>query len=53
MDVVGALVVFSLTMTAIRVKARAVVPALVSGVLAVLLICSVASNTGEHDEVSA
>lgn len=41
MNVVVALLLFALLMTAVCVKARAVVPALVSGGLAVLLICSI------------
>jgi len=45
-DAVAALIVFSVAIIAICVKARAVVPALVSGVLVVVLICSVASNIG-------
>lgn len=40
-NVVVALLLFSVVMTAICVKARAVVPALVSGGLAVLLVCSI------------
>jgi len=46
MDVITALIVFALIVTALCVKARAAGPALVSGALALLLICSIASDTG-------
>ncbi len=41
MNVVVVLIVFSVLMTFVCVKARAAVPALVAGGLAVLLICSI------------
>ncbi len=41
MNVVVALIVFSGLMTFVCVKARAAVPALLSGGLALLLICSI------------